>query len=391
MKITDVKTAVLRGNFEFLLVRVDTDEGISGYGECFPWPKYAETAASARRLKSKLLGEEPFPVERLVRKIGLDPRREDNYVPGASGVETALWDLAGKAVGQPVHRLMGGSLRDKVQIYCDSHAGRPISARSDYQLDPENYTPEAYAANAKRIRALGFTFIKFDLGAGYAAAAGPKAITGEGPLRHVTKTGLTYMVDVVAALREAVGYETELALDCGQYSLSDAVRFGDAVEEYELAWLEDMVGTVEEYVALTKAIRTPTLTGEGLQTRHQFRELLERNGIRIAAPDMSFCGGLLEGKKIAETAEMHQIMVAPHNCCTPIGTMAAVHAASTIPNLLAVEFHSVAVPWWDRLVKGGRPLIQNGWVELTETPGLGIEPDEEEARKHLWEGETFFE
>ncbi|MEM3046982.1 MAG: mandelate racemase/muconate lactonizing enzyme family protein [Candidatus Bathyarchaeia archaeon] len=391
MKITDVKTAILRGNFEFLLVRIDTDEEVCGYGECFPWPKFRETASMVRELKPALIGEQAFPVERLIRKMGLGPWRSDTRIAALSGVETALWDLAGKAVGQPVHRLMGGKLRDKVPIYCDSHSGRPISARSDYELDAEHYTPEAYAANAKRIRSLGFSFIKFDLGAGYAAAAGPRAIAGQGWLRHLTSVGLRYMVDVVAALRGAVGYETELALDCGQFSTGDAVKFGNAVEEYELAWLEDMVRSVDDYVTVTRAIRTPTLTGEHLQTRYGFKELLERRGIRVAAPDMSFCGGLLEGKKVAEMAEMNQIMVAPHNCCTPIGTMGAVHAASTMPNLIAVEFHSVAVPWWNSLVKGGKPLIQNGYIELTDKPGLGIEVDEQEARKHLWEGEAFFE
>jgi len=138
-------------------------------------------------------------------------------------------------------------------------------------------------------------------------------------------------------------------------------------------------------------VKTPTLTGEVLYTRRGFRELIEKQVVKIVSPDLSLYGGLSEGKKIAEMADLYYMLVAPHNICSPIGTMAVVHACAAMPNFLGLEFHSLAVPWWEDLVKGDKPLIKEGYIDLPEKPGIGIELNEEEVRKHLKEGETFFE
>ena len=387
MKVTDVKAAIVDGNFDWLLVKVETDERIEGYGEAFP---YADAVKPlVLRMKRFLVGEDPTDVERLWQKMG--PSVYGGFhVHAVSAIETALLDITGKVYGAPVYKLLGGKLRERVPIYCDCHAGKPIASRADYNLDNVNYTPEAYAENARKIKKLGFGLLKFDIGLGMATLAGPRGLIGG----HLTDVGLAYFVKIVEALRDAVGYDVELALDCHMGTVSNAVRFARAVEKYRLAWLEDILPShdVDGWAVVTGSTKTPTLTGETLYLREGFRELVERKAIRIAAPDFQHCGGLIEGKKIAELAGMHGILAAPHNICTPLGTMASVHACAAIPNLLALEFHAVALLWWDKLVKGvEKPIIKDGYIKVPDRPGLGVELDEEEIRKHLRKGERYFE
>ncbi|MCW4021252.1 MAG: mandelate racemase/muconate lactonizing enzyme family protein, partial [Candidatus Bathyarchaeota archaeon] len=263
LKIVNVKTAVVEGNFDWPLIQITTDEGICGYGEI----RDAGSKWLALRLKPYLMGEDPMDVERLFRKIRrFGGRRRQGG--GVSGVEMALWDIAGKVYRVPVYKLLGGRLRDKIPIYCDCHAGKPIASRADYRLDEDNYTPEAYAENVRRIKKLGFSLLKFDLGANVASLAPNGYVNGQ-----VTHAGLSYQVRMVEALRHAAGEEVELALDCGQGTVDAAVRFGNAMEPYDLAWLEDLIGygTVGEYREITRSVKTATLTGEDRYTREAFR------------------------------------------------------------------------------------------------------------------------
>ncbi|MEM2905836.1 MAG: mandelate racemase/muconate lactonizing enzyme family protein [Candidatus Bathyarchaeia archaeon] len=391
MKITDLKVAVLQGNFEWMLIRVDTDEGLSGYGEAFAaWRTREWFKPIALGLKDALVGEDPTDVERLWAKMGPSPR-SGPLVQVISGVEMALWDIAGKALGAPVYKLLGGKWRDSIRVYCDCHAGTPIASRTDYSVDKrENYTPQAYAENARRVKRLGFTFLKFDLYSNIASLGG-RPRPGEG---YLDDAAIKFLASLVEGAREAVGDNTDLAMDFGGYAVSDAIRLANALEPYHLVWVEDVVP--QEYNAatfreVTRAVKTPTLTGELLYTRQGFRELIEQQAVRIVAPDLSYTGGLAEGKKIAELAGLYAMHAAPHNICSPIGTMAVVHACAAMPNLLALEFHAVAVPWWNDLVKGTQPLIQDGYIKVPDGPGIGVELNEDEAKKHLLPGETLFE
>ncbi|MEM2904896.1 MAG: mandelate racemase/muconate lactonizing enzyme family protein [Candidatus Bathyarchaeia archaeon] len=394
MKITNIRVAVVEGNFYWPLVRIDTDEGISGYGEVRDHGRaYYDDRMKrlALDLKPFLIGEDPTNIERLFRRIkGFGGQGRQGG--GVSGVEMALWDIFGKTLGVPVWRLLGGRYRDRVRIYCDCHAGKPIrDSAVDYALNKEDYTPEAYAKNAREIKRLGFTLLKFDIGAHVGSLVPGGWYDG-----HITAAGIAYEVSIVKALREAVGWETELALDCGQGTVEAAIRFGQAVEPYGLAWIEDLLwgheSQVEGFKEVTRRVNVPTLTGEDLYLREGFRRFIEEGAIRIPAPDMATAGGIMESKKIAELAELHGLQVAPHFAASPVCFMANLHAAAAMPNLIAVEFHAVSVPWWDSLVKGvEKPIIKNGYAQVPEKPGLGIELDEQAVRKHLKEGETFFE
>jgi len=395
LKITDIKVAIIRGNFCWPLIRIETDEGIDGLGEARDYSPAQHHVIPLKeqilRLRRVLIGEDPTNIERIFRKIrvyGADGR----FGGAVSGVEIALWDILGKSLGAPVYKLIGGKFREKVRIYCDCHAGKPIAdASKDYMFEgfEEFYTPEAYAEAAKKIKAMGFTILKFDLHPLY---AGKDALIGRIP----TNKAIKYERSVVEALREALGDEFPLALDAYQGgTIEGAIRFGKAVEPYGLLWIEDIMDwkDVEGLKIVSRTLKTPVLTGEDIYTAAGFKPLIEERAIDIAAPDMLTCGGIMETKKVGWLADLYGLSIAPHNAASPVATIANVHAAAAMPeNLIAVEFHAVAVPWWEDLVDGiSKPIIKSGYIDVPEGPGLGIELNEKVARKNLMEGEKFFE
>ncbi|MBS7654240.1 MAG: mandelate racemase/muconate lactonizing enzyme family protein [Candidatus Bathyarchaeia archaeon] len=395
MKITDVKVAVIRGNFCWPLVRVDTDEGISGLGEARDYSPAHHYVIPLKeqilRLKKVIVGEDPTNIERLsarIRAYGAEGR----FGGAVSGIEIALWDILGKSLGVPIYKILGGKFRSKIRIYCDCHAGRAISdAATDYSFEgaEEFYTPEAYAEAAKRIKAMGFTILKFDLHPQY---AGKDALIGNVP----TGKAIKYEVSVVEALRDAVGDDFPLALDSYQGgTVEGAIRFGKAVDPYGLLWIEDIIDWKDTrgFKTVTKSITTPTLTGEDIYTATGFKPLIEERAVDIVAPDIATNGGIMENKKVAWLANLYGLSIAPHCAGSPVSTMANVHAAAAMPeNLIAIEFHAVAVPWWDDLAGGvDKPIIKDGYISVPERPGLGVEINEKAARKHLMDGETYFE
>ncbi len=396
MKITDIKTTVVQGWIDWLLIRIDTDEGICGYGEApMPGGHVVETyrAIINHTLKPKLIDQDPTNVERLYRKMGFNPY--NGIVNFAiSSVEMALWDLAGKALDVPTYKLLGGKHRDKIRIYADCHAGKSVFSRDSYDVEkyPEIFTPEAYAENAKFAKNLGYTLLKFDIYPEIAALAGPKGFFDG----NLGKSGFDYLVSIVEAVRAAIGKDTELAIDftslSGFYTVPDAIKLINAFEKFNLKWAEDVVApfNIDALLTVTESVNVPTLCGGIIQTRLGFREIITRQAIRIPHPDLSHCGGLAEGKKIHDLAEIYYMPVALHNICSPVGTMAMVHAAATMTSLLALEIHHLAVPWWEDLIEGDKPIIKEGYIEVPDKPGLGIELNETEVKKHLKPGEEYF-
>jgi gluconate/galactonate dehydratase len=375
IKITDVKAMVVAGNFAWPMVRIETNAGIYGLGEAFtdfPDPRRVKDQVLAR--KDRLIGQDPTEVIPLVQRLGLSPF-DWISCKAISGIEMALWDITGKVLGVPVYKLLGGRYRSRVRIYCDCHGGTPIRTRADYTYDhPENYTPEAFAANARWIKSLGFTFLKFDL---YGV---PEQLVKQHGAMYSTKH-VDYCTAVVKALREEIGWEHDLAIDYGGKSVGDAIRLIDQAEPYRLAWAEDII----------RAVKTPTLTGELLSPAMAFHELIKQEAVRIVAPDMSVVGGINEVRKVAHMADLQNMLIAPHNICSPIGTMAAVHACSTMPNFVGLEFHSVGVPWWQDMVHHEGNIIDGeGYINLSETPGIGLELNEDVVREHLYPDETYF-
>ena len=383
MKITDVKVTPPLGaqNRNWVLMKVFTDEGIVGLGE---W----RAGASVERVKGLLVGRDPLNVNRL---------HNDHLwgMQGAgAGVEIALWDIKGKALGVPMHDLLGGKLRDRIRMYCDCHSGAFWTAE-DYArrwrevhetgaLDPV-YEPEAYAERAVRTVEEGFTALKFDVD-----VANPWKLDVYD--RSIGRKEHEHILAVVERVREAIGPYVDLAIDLhGSFNLPDALRICKDVEPLDLLWLEDPVrwewGNVDALAKICMQTETPICTGEIFYGAKMFRELLEKQACDLLEPDIPKSGGPIEIRRIAEMAEMHHMSIAPHNMGSPITAIAAVHICSTVPNFLALEYHSHNIPLWSRMLDLKDP-IQEGYIGVPEGPGLGVELDEGEIAGCLEEGAT---
>jgi L-alanine-DL-glutamate epimerase-like enolase superfamily enzyme len=387
LRITDVRTAVIKGNFDWVLVRVSTDEGLTGLGEAY-WG--AGVAEIVHRLRPALVGENPFDVARLYEKLIRHTSGAGSLagatVTAISGVELALWDLVARALGTPIHTLFGGRFRDRVRVYCDFHCG-------------DERTPESCAARACEVVAAGYTAIKFSLDSLYPGTPGvpealsPRAGWYEPYNRTISAGERRWMVSLVEAVRAAVGPDVLVAVDCHwKYAVDDAIRLARALEPYDLLWIEDPIPpeNLDAMARVTASTRTSTCTGENLYRKYGYRELIERQAASIVAPDIPKMGGLLEAKKVADLADLYYIHVAPHNVASPIGTMAAAQVCAAMQNFLVLEFHAYSVPWWDDLAVGDGPLIQDGFIRVPDRPGHGLELDEEVARAHLRPGSSFF-
>jgi gluconate/galactonate dehydratase len=389
IEITEIETAVVEGNFEWNLVKVHTDAGVTGIGESYRGGAVTDIMAYMERF---LVGENPLDVERLFRRMVQDMSGHGGttgkVVTAASGIEMALWDAAGKLFDLPIYQLLGGKYRDAVRIYCDCHAGEAFELDHGYveHHDEDVYQPESYAVEAERVADMGFTALKFDLD--MEMDNHPDPYNG-----RVSNTALQRKVDIVEAVREAVGDEIDLAFDIHwDYSMDSAKRVACALDEYDLMWLEDPVPpeNMDAQREVARATETPLATGENRFRVHEFKELLYDFGVDIVTPDPTTCGGLAESKAIANRAEENYITFSPHNVCSPVGTMGCVHLGASIPNFGVCEYHALAVDWWDDLLVRDDPLIQDGYIQVPETPGLGIELDEGVVEDHLADGETGF-
>jgi L-alanine-DL-glutamate epimerase-like enolase superfamily enzyme len=388
LKITDLRVAVVeKAPMTCPIIRLDTNQGLVGYGEV----RDGASATYALFLKSRLLGENPCNVDRLFRKIKQfgAPARQAG---GVCGVEMALWDLAGKAYNVPVYQMLGGRFRDRIRCYADT---------------TESDDPKVYGQRLKARRDQGFTWLKMDLGINLVAKV-PGALTmpsgtslayGDpvtGPLTgtEITDKGIALMADYVAQVREMVGMDVPLSADhFGHIGVNSCIRLGKALEKYNMAWLEDMVPW--QYTDLLKkisdAVDIPILTGEDIYLKEPFIELCRTHAVDIVHPDLATSGGILETKKIGDAAQEFGVPMAMHFAGTPVSCMANVHCAAATENFLALENHSVDVPWWSDLVEGvDKPIVNKGFVTVPDKPGLGITLNDEVVKQHLQEP-GFFE
>ncbi len=366
MKITGIKSYQLKGRhwprFPWILVEVETDEGISGLGESLPY-KTGGIAEAIELLGRDLAGEDPFRIE----KIWEEAFRRGVPMPALSGVETALWDIVGKKLGTPVYNLLGGRCRDKVKVYVDGF------------FRGAKYVEEEYTMKAVEAVEQGFTALKMDVDEPIPSA---KQLN-----RSISLVDLKHTVNMVKAVRDAVGDEVDLAIDAhGAFDTVTSIRLAEKLEEFDLMWIEDPIpsGNALAMAKISAAISTPICTGELLNTRYEFRELLENQAADIIMPDLARTGGILEMKKIAALADTYYIPVAPHNMVGPVATMASAHLCACVPNFLILEFQLGDVDWRDQLLDKPVP-VKNGCIELPRDPGIGLELDREELVKHLVE------
>lgn len=400
LRITDLRTATVGwNNWHFTIVRIDTNQGISGYGEVrdFASKNYA------LMLKSRILGENPCNLDKLFRKIkqfGGHGRQGG----GVCGVEMALMDLAGKAYGVPAYALVGGKFRDRIRMYCDT---------------PNELTGEAMGKKLQERLDLGFTMLKMDVGVQPligipGALSWPQGmLPGDPgdqverlfnstqvmhPFTHVrlTPKGIGLITEYVAQVRAVVGDEVPISADhFGHIGVDDCLRLGEALEPFNLAWLEDLVPWqfTDKWVQLERALNTPVCTGEDIYLLEGFKPLLEARAVNVIHPDLATSGGIMETKKIGDYAQQYGVSMALHMAGTPISTMASVHCAAATENFIALEHHFSEVPFWSDFISApGKSIIQDGHIAVPETPGLGFTLNEEVVREHLvaWD-KGFFE
>ena len=416
MKIRNISTAVLEANFDWTIVRIDTDEGITGWGEAFLGPGLTSVI---REFRSILVGEELTSIDRLVRRM----RASTIYCsPGLvfhaiGGIETAMLDALGKRHRMPVWQLLGGKYRASIPIYADCHGGDALESISpllvprtpewmrgadaehrksvvslkhhgwDAASNESLATPQAYAARAKATANQGFRILKFDVDV-------PAPFETDEYNRDLSRAEIEHAAALVEAVRGAVGPDVGLAIDCHwNYSVEAATQVARALEPFHLLWLEDPVppDNIAAIGQVQRNTKTTISTGENHFFALDFQRLITEAGLRVLAPDVQKIG-LWEGRKLAALTDLHYVNLTWHNISGPIGTMAAAHLAASIPNLLAVEWHAASVPFFDALVKDAEaPMIQNGRIRVPDAPGLGIEFNLDEAWKYRKPGEGFFE
>jgi L-alanine-DL-glutamate epimerase-like enolase superfamily enzyme len=387
VKITALKCAVIGEN---PTVRITTDEGIDGYGQVEaykPWLK-----PIVLHYEPYILGEDPTDVERVMLRI----RRLGAAKPwgsAVSAIEIALWDIAGKAAGLPVYKLLGGKVRDRVRVY-NGGVRAPMTG-----WDPEDY---AQAAAFMKAAPEGFTIVKEGVGFhGPMAARTPGFYYGDnrtGPPHPdaglITERGMAHAVACVEAMKDVLGDGIGLALDCGPgWAVSDAIRFARRTEHLNLLWLEDLLTgdytpytDAQTYRDVTTATSTPIHTGEQLYLRQNFKELIERQAVRVIGPDPVDVGGLAELKWIAEYADLHGIQVAPHGVWDGlIGLAAHVQLGAVLPqNFIAFEYPVAGPAWWYDIVEGlPDPIVRDGHITVWDAPGLGVRLIPEAARQYL--------
>ncbi len=383
LKITDMRVAVLaRAPFRCPVIRIDTNQGISGYGEV----RDGASETYALMLKSRILGQNPCNIERIFRRL----RQFGGHGRKAGGVvaiEEALWDLAGKAYNVPVYQMLGGKYRDRLRCYCDT---------------PDSPDPKVFGERMKKRMELGFTWLKMDIGlqhfrnvpgvvSGMSAERGREhTLTGV----EITDKGAELMADYVMKVREIVGWDIPISTDhFGSMGVNSIIKLGKAFQKCNLAWMEDTVPWyhTELLKKISDALEVPICTGEDIYLLEPFETLCREHAVDVIHPDLSTSGGILETKHIGDMAQKYGVPMAMHMAGSPICCMANAHCAAATEGFLVMENHSVDIPWWDSLIDGvEKPILNKGYIKVPEGPGLGFTINEEAFKQHLAD-DKFFE
>jgi galactonate dehydratase len=377
MKITKIETQVCNARMRnWIFVKVVTDQpGLHGWGEAtLEWHTRAVTGA-IEDISQLLIGEDPTRIEHLWQMMYRQHFWHANGIVRAtamSGIDIALWDILGKIHGVPCHKLWGGPVRDYVRLYCHLGGGK---MEDFYETKP---------ADAGRFADLGRRAVEDGFSA-FKCMAVPETMPIEGlrPLRYAEKC--------VAALRDAVGENVDIMVDChARPSPRMGLKFAKALEPYGLYFFEEPCWpeTLEDIAACQRAVTTPIATGERLIGVHAFRDLLEKRAASVLQPDITHCGGLSEARRIAALAEAYRVALAPHNPQGPVSTAASLELGFATPSYIICESVHADVPWRADVVKEGFQVDpKTRTVRPSSRPGLGIEIDEAEVRKHPFQQE----
>jgi len=380
LKITEIKCGYIR-NGHSLFVKVHTNQGIWGCGEAVD--ATPGTYHLVKMFGERIKGKSPLNVHRLfedIRKSGFfEGAQSGMYVAVLSAVETALWDLTGKALGLPVYQLLGGKFRDKIRVYCDTALYRANSP-----------TPDKFAESAMKAVNMGFNAVKFDVD----EANDPNKYDAYNWTASPAELDRIY--NQMAAVRKAVGPKIDICVDMhGRYDATTGHQVAKRMEPLNLMWLEEPIPAenVEAYLDIKASTSTPICAGENVYLTHGFRRMLEIGAVDIIMPDLQKAGGLGEGQRMANLANLYYVPFAPHMVASYLGAMASCHVCASVPNFMILEwqiyFHTD--PMFKEIVTFDGPMVTDGFIPLSEKPGIGVEINEEGMRKYATPGVPFFE
>lgn len=348
----------------FLIVKITTNDGIVGWGDgTLGWKEFAVESLVHEFADRHLIGRDPLRIEDLwFRLYQVEHNTGPVMFAAMAGLETALWDIAGKVAGLPVVNLVGGMIRDKVRVYANG-----------WYKDMHDHP--RLRERVRQVVDMGYSAMKFDpFGAGG---------------REMSRSELRAAAKAVEIVRDAAGPDVDLLIEChGRFSVGTAIEAIKAMQPYAPMFCEEPIPAhnIDAQAWVTQAasaMGARVATGEHTYSRFGFNELLQKKGTHVIQPDLGYTGGFMETKKIAAMAEAHYISVAPHNCDGPGKLMASIHACANMPNFLILEtFADFDVAWRKHLVKGGEVKMQGGYYPVPTAPGWGYEIDEEVARAH---------
>jgi galactonate dehydratase len=361
MKITNVEVFLTGAAWRnFILVKLTTDSDLIGWGECtLGWKETAVRELILDFGRRYVVGQSPFDIEDLWFKLY---QVEHNVGPvmlaAMTGIETALWDIVGKACGQPVYNLVGGKVRTRIKAYANGWYGY-------------GGNPGKLADQAREVVGRGYQALKFD-------PFGPGG-------REISRADLREAAKRVETVRKVIGDDTDLLLEFhGRFSPIMALEAIRAMVPFSPSWCEEPIpaNNSESMAQVVSASPIRIATGEHVYSRFGFLDLLQHKAAHVVQPDLAYCGGFLETKKIAALADAYYVSVAPHNCDGPLKTLIGVHLCANIPNFLILEtFEDYDVPWRAALTPGA-PRVVNGFYEVPAEPGWGVEVDEALLRAH---------
>jgi galactonate dehydratase len=378
LKITDVKCGYSGGG---LFVKIFTNQDIWGSGEAVD--AVGGTYYMVQQLGRRLKGRSPLTPNRIFeefRKGGFFAGAQSGiYVAVLSAFDAALWDLCGKALGLPVYQLMGGKFRDKVRVYCDTEL---------YAV--RNPKPEDYANAAVQAVGNGYTAVKFDID----SATDPNKFD-----RYnwtASNAELERMFDSIAAVRKAVGPHVDICVDMhGRYDAPTGRKVAKMMEPLNLMWLEEPVpaDNIDVYKTITQETSTPICGGENFYLGYGYTRILEQAAIDIIMPDLQKCGGLGEGQRIANLANLYYTPFSPHMVGSFLGAMATAHVCASVPNFHILEWQTLSdtEPKWKEIVTYDKPFIEKGFLVVSDKPGIGVELNLEGLKKYATPGIPFFE
>ncbi len=384
MKLTDLTIFTVAppapgwGGRYWTFVKLTTDDGIVGYGECYAstvGPK-AMTAVIEDVFARHMAGQSPEDIELMFRRAysaGFTQRPDPTVMGAFSGLEIACWDILGKARNRPVWALLGGRMNARIRSYTYLYP-EPGNATADFWV-----SPDAAAEAALRFVNMGFTAVKFD-------PAGPYTIRGG---HEPAMSDITRSVAFCKAIREAVGDRADLLFGThGQFTTPGAIRLGQAIDPYQCLWYEEPIppDNLLEFNTVASAVKTPLATGERLSTKAEFGTLLRAGGVKILQPALGRVGGIWEAKKISAMAEVFNAEMAPHLYAGPVEWAANIHLATSIPNLLMAETIETGGSFHQKLIRHSITW-QDGYIIPPEAPGLGIDFDEDVALAHPYTGD----